>query len=156
MAIAFTEFLSMIATALSNKQGANLAYLLRPTSPHGKDLLRQFRDPTVSTDRVQLSLKHAHWGFHHSEQDCRQDMKAASRHLGMKLQYLTCWSCLQLQRTNRSMRTGSRSRLSSVHSCCEPISVGLSWTFRVQGVLSILHVKQWLDIASTVCNIAGP
>ncbi|TDL29378.1 hypothetical protein BD410DRAFT_779778 [Rickenella mellea] len=46
MPITFSEFLTMIADALSSQQGLNLAYLLRPTSPHGKDLIKEFRNPT--------------------------------------------------------------------------------------------------------------
>ncbi|KAI5123395.1 hypothetical protein M0805_006103 [Coniferiporia weirii] len=46
MAITFAEYLSMLGTALAQQQGPHLAYLLRPTSPHAKDLIKQFRNPT--------------------------------------------------------------------------------------------------------------
>ena len=47
MATSFADFLAMISDTLSNRQGHELAYLLRPTSPHGKDLIKEFRNPTV-------------------------------------------------------------------------------------------------------------
>ncbi|KAJ3719349.1 hypothetical protein C8R42DRAFT_697145 [Lentinula raphanica] len=39
----FTTFLSQINDALIAENGPNLAYLLRPTSPHGKSLVKEFR-----------------------------------------------------------------------------------------------------------------
>ncbi|KAJ3736189.1 hypothetical protein DFJ43DRAFT_707720 [Lentinula guzmanii] len=39
----FTTFLSQINDALVAENGPNLAYLLRPTSPHGKSLVKEFR-----------------------------------------------------------------------------------------------------------------
>ena len=38
----------MLADAVGSKQGPHLAYLLRPTSPHAKDLIKEFKNPTVS------------------------------------------------------------------------------------------------------------
>jgi hypothetical protein len=52
MPIDFTTYLSLLNDAIVNENGPNLAYLLRPTS-YGKDLLREFRNPTV---RLGLSL----------------------------------------------------------------------------------------------------
>ncbi|KAH8118410.1 hypothetical protein DFH11DRAFT_1839054 [Phellopilus nigrolimitatus] len=49
MAITFSEYLAMLGTALSQQQGPHLAYLLRPTSPHAKDLIKEFRNPTRQT-----------------------------------------------------------------------------------------------------------
>jgi len=42
-----TTLMSQINDALVAENGPNLAYLLRPTSPHGKDLVKEFRNPTV-------------------------------------------------------------------------------------------------------------
>lgn len=42
----FATFLTQLADALQAQNGPNLAYLLRPTSPHGKDLVKEFRNPT--------------------------------------------------------------------------------------------------------------
>ncbi|GLB34162.1 putative PCI domain contatining protein [Lyophyllum shimeji] len=39
-------FMSQLNDALVAENGPNLAYLLRPTSPHGKDLMKEFRNPT--------------------------------------------------------------------------------------------------------------
>jgi hypothetical protein len=47
MPITFSIFLTQLATALQGENGPDLAYLLRPTSPHGKDLLKELRSPTV-------------------------------------------------------------------------------------------------------------
>ncbi|KDQ64205.1 hypothetical protein JAAARDRAFT_27832 [Jaapia argillacea MUCL 33604] len=46
MAVTFSEFLGMLAEAVQSENGPNLAYLLRPTSPHGKDIVKEFRSPT--------------------------------------------------------------------------------------------------------------
>jgi hypothetical protein len=40
-------YITQLADALQAENGPNLAYLLRPTSPHGKDLVKEFRNPTV-------------------------------------------------------------------------------------------------------------
>ncbi|KAJ7034140.1 hypothetical protein C8F04DRAFT_956763 [Mycena alexandri] len=45
----FTTFLTQINDALNAENGPNLAYLLRPTSPHGKQLVKGFRSPTPAT-----------------------------------------------------------------------------------------------------------
>jgi hypothetical protein len=47
MPINFATYLTQLADALQAQNGPNLAYLLRPTSPHGKDLVKEFRNPTV-------------------------------------------------------------------------------------------------------------
>jgi len=41
-----------LAEAIQSENGPNLAYLLRPTSPHGKDLVKEFRNPTVCPRRL--------------------------------------------------------------------------------------------------------
>ncbi|ETW84096.1 hypothetical protein HETIRDRAFT_415809 [Heterobasidion irregulare TC 32-1] len=46
MPITFAQFLSQIANALRDENGLDLAYMLRPTNPHGKDLVKEFRNPT--------------------------------------------------------------------------------------------------------------
>ena len=43
----FSDYLLQVAETLETSNGHNLAYLLRPTSPHGKELVKQFRKPTV-------------------------------------------------------------------------------------------------------------
>lgn len=49
MPVTFTNFLEQIAHNLDAHDGPRLAYLLRVTGPHVKDLLREFKNPTVST-----------------------------------------------------------------------------------------------------------
>ncbi|KAJ6460109.1 hypothetical protein C8R47DRAFT_1059009 [Mycena vitilis] len=49
MPMDFSTFLTQINDALNAENGPNLAYLLRPTSPHGKDLVKCFRSPTAAT-----------------------------------------------------------------------------------------------------------
>ncbi|KAF7335270.1 Protein CSN12 [Mycena sanguinolenta] len=49
MPMDFATFLTQINDALNAENGPNLAYLLRPTSPHGKDLVKGFRSPTPAT-----------------------------------------------------------------------------------------------------------
>ena len=47
MPMDFPMFIAQLNDALLAENGPNLAYLLRPTSPHGKDLVKEFRNPTV-------------------------------------------------------------------------------------------------------------
>lgn len=49
MPMDLSTYLTQINDALIGENGSNLAYLLRPTSPHGKDLVKAFRAPTVSS-----------------------------------------------------------------------------------------------------------
>ncbi|EMD40529.1 hypothetical protein CERSUDRAFT_111125 [Gelatoporia subvermispora B] len=42
----FSTFLTQIAQALQDESGPELAYLLKPTSEHGKGLVKEFRNPT--------------------------------------------------------------------------------------------------------------
>ncbi|KAJ7181598.1 hypothetical protein C8R43DRAFT_1055288 [Mycena crocata] len=49
MPMDFPTFLTQINDALNAENGPNLAYLLRPTSPHGKDLVKGFRSPTPAS-----------------------------------------------------------------------------------------------------------
>ncbi|KAI0068538.1 hypothetical protein BV25DRAFT_1866536 [Artomyces pyxidatus] len=49
MPVTFTQFLTQIATALRDENGLDLAYLVRPTSPHGKDIVKEFRNPSRQT-----------------------------------------------------------------------------------------------------------
>ena len=54
MPVTFTNFLEQISHSLDAHDGPRLAYLLRVTGPHVKDLLREFKNPTVSTNRSLL------------------------------------------------------------------------------------------------------
>jgi hypothetical protein len=47
MPVTYTQFLTLIATALHDENGLDLAHLIRPINPHGKDLVKEFRNPTV-------------------------------------------------------------------------------------------------------------
>ncbi|KZT71567.1 hypothetical protein DAEQUDRAFT_809881 [Daedalea quercina L-15889] len=42
----FSTFLTQIAQALREEKGPELAYLLKPTSDHGKQLVKEFKNPT--------------------------------------------------------------------------------------------------------------
>ncbi|KAH7916232.1 hypothetical protein BJ138DRAFT_1139900 [Hygrophoropsis aurantiaca] len=44
--MSFSNFLVQLGETVQAESGPNLAYLLRPTSPHGKDLVKEFRNPT--------------------------------------------------------------------------------------------------------------
>ncbi|KAG6910800.1 hypothetical protein DXG01_007689 [Tephrocybe rancida] len=44
MPVDMMTFMSQLNDALLAENGLNLAYLLRPTSPHGKDLVKEFRN----------------------------------------------------------------------------------------------------------------
>lgn len=46
MPVDFSTYITQLNDALAQENGAVLAYLLRPTSPHGKDLVKEFRDAT--------------------------------------------------------------------------------------------------------------
>lgn len=47
MAVPFTTFLVQLLESVNAEDGQRLAYLLRPTSPHGKDLVKEFKNPSV-------------------------------------------------------------------------------------------------------------
>lgn len=47
MPMEFATYIVQLNDAILLENGPNLAYLLRPTSPHGKDLVKEFRNPTV-------------------------------------------------------------------------------------------------------------
>jgi hypothetical protein len=47
MPVTYSQFLTLIATALRDENGLDLAYLIRPVSSHSKDLIKEFRNPTV-------------------------------------------------------------------------------------------------------------
>lgn len=47
MPMDFSTFTTQLNDALVAENGPNLAFLLRPTSPHGKDMVKAFRNPTV-------------------------------------------------------------------------------------------------------------
>ncbi|KZP13439.1 hypothetical protein FIBSPDRAFT_835052 [Athelia psychrophila] len=46
MPITFSIYLTQLVNALQNENGPDLALLLRPTSPHGKDLIKELRNPS--------------------------------------------------------------------------------------------------------------
>ncbi|KAF8345580.1 hypothetical protein F5887DRAFT_168384 [Amanita rubescens] len=46
MPIDFSTYITQLNDVLAEENGPSLAYLLRPTSPHGKDLVKEFRNPT--------------------------------------------------------------------------------------------------------------
>lgn len=48
MRMDFSTFFTQLATVIQGEDGPGLAYLLRPTSPHGKDLIKTLRGATVS------------------------------------------------------------------------------------------------------------
>jgi hypothetical protein len=49
MTTTFAQYLELIATALYNQDGLELAHLVRPASPHSQALVKEFRNPTVCT-----------------------------------------------------------------------------------------------------------
>ncbi|KAL0950086.1 hypothetical protein HGRIS_010087 [Hohenbuehelia grisea] len=57
----FSTYLAKINSALGTESGPNLAFLLRPTSPHGKDLVKEFRNPTPSSLSVYKGSIIAPW-----------------------------------------------------------------------------------------------
>lgn len=52
--VAFSEYLAMLASALTEQDGLQLAYLLRPTSSHAKDMVKAFSNPTVRSHSFKL------------------------------------------------------------------------------------------------------
>ena len=56
MPVTYSQFLTLIASALRDENGLDLAYLIRPVSAHSKDLIKEFRNPTVrrGSDSLQL------------------------------------------------------------------------------------------------------
>jgi hypothetical protein len=56
MPVTYSQFLTLIASALRDENGLDLAYLIRPVSSHSKDLIKEFRNPTVRRGSLQLFL----------------------------------------------------------------------------------------------------
>ena len=56
MPMEFSTYIVQLNDAILAENGPNLAYLLRPTSPHGKDLVKEFRNPTVSDGNTIMIL----------------------------------------------------------------------------------------------------
>ncbi|KAF5363596.1 hypothetical protein D9756_000305 [Leucocoprinus leucothites] len=52
MPMDFSTYLGQINDAVIAENGPNLAFLLRPTSPQGKDLVKEFRHPTKQSMRL--------------------------------------------------------------------------------------------------------
>lgn len=46
MTVSFSTFLLQLSEAVGAEDGQRVAYLFRPTSPHGKDLVKEFRNPS--------------------------------------------------------------------------------------------------------------
>ena len=55
MPVTYSQFLTLIATALRDENGLDLAYLIRPVSSHSKDLIKEFRNPSVRRFSPSLS-----------------------------------------------------------------------------------------------------
>ncbi|KJA29706.1 hypothetical protein HYPSUDRAFT_31686 [Hypholoma sublateritium FD-334 SS-4] len=49
MPMDFSTYIMQLNDAILAENGPNLAYLLRPTSPHGKELVKEFRNPSRAT-----------------------------------------------------------------------------------------------------------
>ncbi|EIN10989.1 hypothetical protein PUNSTDRAFT_112772 [Punctularia strigosozonata HHB-11173 SS5] len=47
--MSFQKFLVQLAQAVQSENGPNLAFLLRPTSPHGRDIVKELRNPTYQS-----------------------------------------------------------------------------------------------------------
>ena len=56
MPVTYTHFLTLIASALRDENGLDLAYLIRPVSSHSKDLIKEFRNPTVRRGYLRVFL----------------------------------------------------------------------------------------------------
>ncbi len=54
MPVTYTQFLTLLASALRDENGLDLAYLIRPVSSHSKDLIKEFRNPTVRRGSLQV------------------------------------------------------------------------------------------------------
>ncbi|KAF8915400.1 hypothetical protein CPB85DRAFT_428049 [Mucidula mucida] len=61
MPVDFPNFLLQLNDTINAENGENLAYLLRPTSPHGKDLVKQFKNATKSTFSNYLGSIQSPW-----------------------------------------------------------------------------------------------
>ena len=50
----FPSYILQLNDTLGAENGENLAFLLRPTSPHGKDLVKQSRNATVRPFQIRI------------------------------------------------------------------------------------------------------
>ncbi|KAF4601868.1 COP9 signalosome (CSN) subunit [Pleurotus pulmonarius] len=51
MTVNLSVLITQLSDAIMGEKGSELAYLLRPTSPYAKDLVKEFRNPTADTLR---------------------------------------------------------------------------------------------------------
>ncbi|KAJ4472841.1 hypothetical protein C8J55DRAFT_519790 [Lentinula edodes] len=86
----FATFLSQINDALISENGPNLAYLLRPTSPHGKSLVKEFR-----SNATQGSLEPAYKGAIRSPWD------------DIAIKYVLTCTCVAKRRSQEAYREHS-------------------------------------------------
>jgi hypothetical protein len=88
MPINFSIYLTQLATALQAENGTDLAFLLRPTSPHGKDLLKELRFPTVRHVCPEYSDRLLNEAASHLNNF--RTMKEVLKILGTRLPFNTC------------------------------------------------------------------
>jgi hypothetical protein len=87
MPVIFATYLTQLAEAVQSQNGPNLAYLLRPTSPHGKDFVKEFRNPTVRMHAFPASNTAPYAG---TSEKVYRSTKEAWRAPGMRLPSSTC------------------------------------------------------------------
>ena len=94
----FSTYIVQLNDSILLENGPNLAYLLRPTSPHGKDLVKEFRNPTVGDGRFEIILSIYYvivvisvlrW----------VDMKGVWKVLGTKFRSSMCWYARMLRKS---------------------------------------------------------
>jgi len=89
----FSTFIVQLNDAIIAENGPNLAFLLRPTSPHGKDLVKEFRNPTVCNSSKGVPL----WSSLNSVA-LWADMRDVCNPLGTILRSNMSWSAHMWQR----------------------------------------------------------
>ncbi|KAI0053718.1 hypothetical protein FA95DRAFT_1552221 [Auriscalpium vulgare] len=99
MPVTYSQFLTHIASTLRDENGIDLAFLVHPTSPHGKDLAREFRNPTrqslsryegaIESPWDELAIQYVLVVTHVSKQRYSEAFKEHSQLVNLFLRFFT-------------------------------------------------------------------
>jgi hypothetical protein len=101
MPMDFSTYIMQLNDAILAENGPNLAYLLRPTSPHGKELVKEFRNPSVSSTITWFDKNPQ---VHDTSVPQWEDTKDACKALGMISLFNMFWSALMWRKRDTLKR----------------------------------------------------
>lgn len=151
MPISFSTYIFQISEALEQEDGPKLAYLLRPTSPQSKDLLREFRNPTVSL-ACHIAVIQTY------RQRCLVwKLGVLPKHYCSSMGWDRHSICVNCQPYRKEE---VRRRVQGAHNLCHVcgtllLMFPITLILEIQTVLPVLPNRYWVDVTSSVCYSAG-